>query len=257
MANGFGEAALGWWASLVEARAARARADAGTEPRRDPAAGTPTHPLGTRLTAPPEPLALLTRVRPGTLAVLLRPGRPAELRQPGSVLVPPVVVRPAPPVQVQVLSTAPVHLDVSVTDLVSLDGYPLEPVGLRLRLQLDAGDPGALTRLATQHGAELEPVLLGHVQREVVAAVRGAVAVNRRVDLQRLGTRRVLEDRWLPAAFAGGLLLCRDVTVLTAGAEDPEDEQTLVLPAVSARPAPPPETQPAGATDEATPMAAS
>jgi hypothetical protein len=257
VANGFGEAALGWWASLVEARAARARADAGAAPTRDPAAGATGHPLGTRLTAPPEPLTLLTRVRPGTLAVLLRPGRPAELRQPGSVLVPPVLARPTAPVQVQVLSTAPVHLDVSVTDLVSLDGYPLEAVGLRLRLQLDAGDPAARARLATQHGAELEPVLLGHVQREVVAAVRGAVAVNRRADLHRLGTRRVLEDRWLPTSFAEGILLCRDATVLGASQGDPEDEQTLVLPAVSARPAPSADPQPAAATDEATPMAAS
>jgi hypothetical protein len=254
VANGFGEAALGWWASRVEARAARARADAGAV--RDPAAGAAAHPLGTRLTAPPEPLSLLTRVRPGTLAVLLRPGRPPELRQPGSVLVPPVLTRPAAPVLVQVLSTAPVHLDVSVTDLVSLDGYPLAAVGLRLRLQLDASDPVALVRLVTQHGSGLEPVLLGHVQREVVAAVRGALAVNRRADLHRLGVRRVLEDRWLPTSFADGILLCRDATVLAVEEGEPEDEQTLVLPAVSARPSSA-DDQPAAATDEATPMAAS
>ena len=255
MGNGFGEAALGRWASLVEARAARARADATTT--RDPAAGATTHPLGTRLTAPPEPLALLTRVRPGTLAVVLRPGEPPELRQPGAVLVPPVLTRPGAPVEVQVLSTAPVHLDVTVTDLVSLDGYPVEPVGLRLRLQLDAGDPVALVRLVTQHGAELEPVLLGQVQREVVAAVRAAVAVNRRADLHRLGTRRVLEERWLPVSFADGILLSRDTTVLASAQGDPEDEQTLVLPAVSARPPASADAQPAAATDEATPMAAS
>ena len=133
----------------------------------------------------------------------------------------------------------------------------MEPVGLRLRLQLDAGAPVALVRLVTQHGAELEPVLLGQVQREVVAAVRAAVAVNRRADLHRLGTRRVLEERWLPVSFADGILLNRDTTVLASAQGDPEDEQTLVLPAVSARPPASADAQPAAATDEATPMAAS
>jgi hypothetical protein len=243
-----GETALAWWASLAQARASRARSDGRAGKARDPAVGGTPHPLGTRLAGPAEPLTLLTSVRPGTLAVVLRAGRLPEVRQPGAILVPPLVTRTPEAVQVLPISTAPVHLDVTVTDLISLDGHPVDPVRLRLRLQLDASDPAALVALVTTHGAGLEPALLGQVQREAVTAVRGAVAVNRRADLKRLGLQRVLQDRWLPRSFAGGALLCRGSSVLPVPSGDRrQDGRPPVVPADAAA---------AEATADAAPMAA-
>jgi hypothetical protein len=217
----------------------------------DPAAGEAAHPRGCRLAGPPEPLTRLGTVQPDTVAVLLVSGRGAVVRWPGELLVPPLLTRDPMRVRAVALSTAPVQVDVTVPGLVTLDGYTVEVVRLRLELQLDDGDRyAAMARLAAQHGAGLDAALLEQVRREVLAGVQGAVTMNRRADLQRLTLRRVLAEQWLPPTFVGGTLVSRDVTVLEAGPASPEDEPTLVLPAAGGPgPADP-------ATEDAAPMAA-
>ena len=248
--SSWGAAALGRWAGMVQHRAARARPDGQDPSARDPAAGEAPHPLGTRLLGTPVPLTRLATVRPGTVAVVLQTGRLPVLQAAGALLLPPLLTRAPAAVQVQVASTEPVHVDVVVDDLTSLDGYAVAPVRLRLELQLAAGHTGLGQRVA-EHGAGLEALLLAEVRQRCRDAVQGAVRVNRHADLQRLTLRRVLGDRWLPGAFAGGLLLCRDVEVLPAD-RGAEDEHTVVLPA----PAPTAPLDPDAATDDIAPMAA-
>jgi hypothetical protein len=163
-------------------------------------------------------------VRPGTVAVLLSPGRPALVRWPGELLVPPLLTRDPRRLQALALSTAPVHVDLTIPGLITLDGYTVEVVRLRLQLQLDDGDRYAgVAALAARHGGALDAALLEQVRREVLAAVQGAVTMNRRADLQRLTLRRVLAERWLPPSLAGGTLMLRDVTVLEAGQASHDD----------------------------------
>jgi len=253
-----GAAALARWAAVAQARVARARPAGRDVSARDPAAGEAPHPLGTRLVGAPAPLTLLSSVRPGTVAVVLRAGRLPVARQAGELLLPQLLTRQPAAVRSVVLSTAPVHVHLTVTDLASLDGYPVEPARLRLRLQL-LGDHVTLPQLVAEHQAGLETVLLEEVRQQCAAAVRGAVAVNRRADLQRLTLRRVLGDRWLPPSFLGGVVLCREVSVLAPPdrhqephEQDEQDEPTLVLSAGEVAAA----LQPDTATAEAAPMAA-
>jgi hypothetical protein len=256
VADDLGLTVLRWWAARVQARSAGTRA-AGRLDRahlalpHDPAAGEAVHSRGSRLAGAPEPLTRLATVQPDTVAVLLVSGRPPVVRWPGELLVPPLLTRSPSRIRALALSTAPAHVDVTVPGLVTLDGYTVEVVRLRLEVQLDDGDRyAAVARLAAQHGAGLDGALLEQLRREVLPGVQGAVTMNRRADLQRLTLRRVLAEQWLPPALAGGTLVLRDVTVLEAGQASPEDEPTLVLPAAGGPgPADP-------ATEEAAPMAA-
>jgi hypothetical protein len=256
VADDVGPTVLRWWAARVQARSAGTRAAGRLDPAHlalphDPAAGEAVHTRGSRLAGAPEPLTRLATVQPDTVAVLLVSGRPPVVRWPGELLVPPLLTRNPWQIRALALSTAPVHVDVTVPDLVTLDGYTVEVVRLRLELQLDHGDRyAAMARLAAQHGAGLDAALLEQLHREVLAGVQGAVTMNRRGDLQRLTLRRVLAEQWLPPTLVGGTLVLRDVTVLEAGQATPEDEATLVLPAAGGPgPADP-------ATEEAAPMAA-
>ncbi len=223
-----GNALLRWWAKRAQAHAAR-------EPGREP--GTPSAtgaspadlpPLGQRLVGDLVTLTRLATVAPGTVAVLLLPGGRAVVRRPGELLVPRLLARAGTPaVQALPVTTDPVHLDVPLAGLVSFDGYPVDALTLRLELQLDPAEEFRdLAALVAEHGAAVEAVLLDPVPRACTTAAQGAVALNRLAQLQRLGLRHVLADRWLPTAFSGGLLLRRGFDVIETGGS-PGDEPTV------------------------------
>jgi len=221
-----GNALLRWWARRAQQRADRQPGRAPGTPSTTGASPTPELPLGHRLVGELVPLTRLATVSRGTVAVVLRPGGSAAVRRPGELLVPRLLARPgAPVVQALPVSTEPVHLDVPLAGLVSIDGYPVDAVTLRLELQLDPVDEyTALAALVAEHGSGVEAVLLDPVPRACAAAAQGAVAMNRLAQLQRLGLRAVLAERWLPTTFSGGLLLRRGFEVLES---DEEDEPTV------------------------------
>ena len=195
----------------------------------------PTLPVtghGYRLVGGPVVVTRLLMVPASTVALLLTAGRPVELRGPGEVLAPPLFGPTADQPAVLVVSTAPVDLDVTVVDGLTFDGYPLESVRLRLRVELDQRDGLAdLRRLAGSHGAGLEAALLAAVQREVAAAVRGAVRMNRLADLRRLTLTEVLRSRWWPTTFADGALHCSKFEVRHVGwPGSSSDEPTVPIP---------------------------
>lgn len=217
-----GNLLLRWWARRAQQRADRQPGRAPGTPSTTGASPTPQLPLGHRLVGELVPLTRLASVSRGTVAVLVHPDGDVAVRRPGELLVPRLLARPgAPVVQALPVSTEPIHLDVPLAGLVSIDGYPVDPVTLRLELQLDpADDFAALATLVAEHGAGVEAVLLDPVPRACAAAAQGAVAMNRLAQLQRLGLRAVLAERWLPATFAGGLLLRQGFEVLEPGEED-------------------------------------
>ncbi|WP_375424198.1 hypothetical protein [uncultured Friedmanniella sp.] len=166
-------------------------------------------------------------VRPETVAVLLPSGGEPQLRSAGDLLVPPLLAPGAPRVSARALSTAPVDLDVTVTDLVTFDGHQVDRAALRLTLELAEDDGyGPLLELVASHPDDPEEQLLAAVHREVTAAVRGAFRMNRLADLQRLTLAVVLEGRWLPARFGAGTLRCRHLRVQRVRWPD-EDEATV------------------------------
>ncbi len=224
-----GNALLRWWARRAQAHAAR-------EPGRTP--GTPSAtgaspggppPLGQRLVGDLVPLTRLATVAPGTVAVLLLANGSAVVRRPGELLFPRLLARAgAPVVQALPVTTDPIHLDVPLAGLVSFDGYPVDPVTLRLELQLSPAEEfRGLAALVAEHGPAVEAVLLDPVPRACQTAAQGAVALNRLAQLQRLGLRQVLADRWLPTAFGGGLLLRRGFGLVDADDGPPGDEPTV------------------------------
>jgi hypothetical protein len=228
-----GNALLRWWARRAQQRAARQPGRAAGSPSTTGASPTPPLPLGHRLVGELVPLTRLASVARGTVAVVLRPDATAAVRRPGELLVPRLLVRPgAPAVLALPVSTEPVHLDVPLKDLVSFDGHPLDPVTVRLELQLDPADEfAALAALAAEHGAGVEAVLLDPVPRACAAAAQGAVAMNRLAQLQRLGLQTVLAERWLPSTFSGGLLLRRGFEVL-----EPTDDDEPTAPVLARHP---------------------
>lgn len=219
---------LRWWAALAQRRAARQPERAAGVPSATGASPEPPQPLGTRLTGTMVRLTRLSVVAAGTVAVLVEPDGSTQVRRPDALLVPRLLARSgAPLTQVLPVSTEPVHLDVTLTGLVSFDGYPVDPVTLRLRLQLDEGDDFVgLAALVLAHGRAVEAQLLDPVQHACATAVRRAVALNRLADLQRLGLGQVLADRWLPTSLSGGVLLLRGFDVLEAD-DAGHDEPTV------------------------------
>jgi hypothetical protein len=172
--------------------------------------------LGHRLASEPEVLERIVAVRPHSVAVLLTRDQPPQLRLPGEQLRPSLVPK-LRPVQVVVVSTAVTHLDVTVRDLVSLDGYPIDRIKIRLAVQLSDTDRYAtLVEMVADHVDDLDDHLLRLVQQEVTTSLQRAVRMNRLADLRRQTLQRVLEDRWLPRGLAGGALLRRSFTVLDA-----------------------------------------
>lgn len=222
-----------WVRRLVAARSAA------------PAPATGDVQRETRLVGESEVVSRLLVVRPDTVAVLVAAGGEPRLHHPGDLLVPPLLAPGAPAVLARAISTAPLDVDVTVTDLVTFDGHPVERAVLRLTLQLDEEDgSAALLELVATHPDDVEEQVLEAVHREVTAAVRGAVRMNRLADLQRLTLAVVLHDRWLPARFGAGTLRCRRLRVQQVRWPG-EDEATVPVPVpVGAAPLPAPHTTP-------------
>lgn len=161
---------------------------------------------------PLEPLRRLGLVRAGTVVVAWPPHGPPELRQPGELLVP---ARPRQsPIRVMPVTTAPVELLVTATDLLTLDSCPLNEVDVRLKVQLDPANTwAAALSLAVEEEAGLGDSLMAQVLEVVEGTVRAAVRMNREADLRRRTLAAVLADRWLPTAYAGGRLRRLDFSV--------------------------------------------
>lgn len=176
--------------------------------------GSAEEPTETLLVGAVDVVNRLLVVRPNTVAVLTADGAVPQLKRPGDLLVPPVLSPGAPTVTARAVSTATVDLDVTVTDLVTFDGHPVDRAVLRVGLQLDDPDGyAALLDLAADHGDDLEEFLLAAVHRELTAAVHGAVRMNRLADLQRRTLATVLQDRWLPDRVGAGTFRVRQVRV--------------------------------------------
>ncbi len=209
----------------------------------------------TRLVGEPEVVTRLLVVRPDTVAVVVAAGAEPQLRHPGDLLVPPLLAPGAPAVVARAISTAPLDVDVTVTNLVTFDGHPVERAVLRLTLQLDDSDGNtALLELVGTHPDDLEEQVLEAVHREVTAAVRGAVRMNRLADLQRLTLAVVLQDRWLPTRFGSGTLRCQRLRVQRVRWTG-EDEATVPLPVPAGAaplPAPPVPASPPPPTPSST-----
>jgi hypothetical protein len=163
------------------------------------------------------------------VAVVLTSDQPPQLKLPGELLRPNLIPTRRP-VRVVVVNTAVTHLDVTVKDLVTFDGYPIDQVKIRLAVQVSDDDRYAtLLDLVAAHSADLDSRMLQLVQHEVTTSLQNAVRMNRLGDLRRQTLQRVLEDRWLPRGLAGGTLVRRSFTVL----ESPSP--------TTAEPAPPPD----------------
>ena len=169
---------------------------------------------GHRLVGGPYALTRLQMVPDHSWALLLRPDRSVEARRPGEVVAPALLRPPAADATVLVVCTAPTRLRVAVPDVTTFDRQPLALVTLELLVQVeDADELAALRPLVAEHGVGLEAGLLAAVQREVAAAVQGAVRMNRLADLRRLGLAEILRTRWWPASFAGGAVRCHSFDV--------------------------------------------
>lgn len=194
------------------------------------ASGTAADPGATRLIGPAAGVTRLLVVRPDTVAVVTAAGAAPQLKLPGELLVPPLLSPGAPAVTARAVSTDAVDLDVTVSELITFDGHPVDRAVLRVSVRLDDREQHrALLELAAGHPDDLEEVVLAAVHRELTAAVRGAVRMNRLTDLRRLTLAAVLEDRWLPARLGAGtlrLLRLRVQRVRWPG----EDEPTVPVP---------------------------
>ncbi len=233
---------LGWegawvagtpWTSLVRriltVRFRLPSAEPAIEPARSQAAASQVGAADTELKLASEPQALdrLVGVQPDSIAIVFEPEQPPRLSFPGEMLKPSLFPT-LRPLQVLVVNTGAVSLDVTVGPLFTVDGHAVESAKIRVVVQLNPHDRYAgLGELAADHGTDLEGYLLQRVQNEVAHEVHAAVRMNRLADLRRQSLQQVLADRWMPKAFAGGVLLRREFSVLDA-----------TWPEVSQRPAP-------------------
>ena len=210
-----------WALALGYLHARRRRSTPAKRAKSPPSRPKPRQPgrssdnvLGQRLASEPQLLEKMVAVRQNSLALMLTADQPPQLKLSGELLRP-SLVPVLRPIRVVVVNTAVTHLDVTVRDLVSLDGYPLDHVTIRLAVQFSDSDRySTLIDLMTEHAADLDSHLLQSVQREVTTSLQGAVRMNRLADLDRETLQRVLEDRWLPRGLAGGALVRRSFTVL-------------------------------------------
>ena len=200
--------ATGFWSSLVH-RVASGQTRAHLAQDAPGAVGIES----LRLAGALQPLDRLATVRAGTVALLFAAGMPPQLQVPGDHLRP-RLRSTRDPTQVLVLSMAPVALDVSTDQLRTLDGSDIDNTVIRVTVQLAADDGHrALLDLAAEFANDLEAELLRQLHREVLAAARTAVGMNRLADVRRLTLTELLASRWLPESFAGGVLARRDVAV--------------------------------------------
>ena len=192
--------------------------DPASDPARSQAASSPVAAAEPELKLASEPQALdrLVGVRPDSIAIVFEPEQPPRLSFPGEMLKPSMFPT-LRPLQVLVVNTGAVSLDVTVGPLFTVDGHAVDSAKIRVVVQLNPNDRYAGVRgLAADYGTELEGHLLQRVQNEVAREVYAAVRMNRLADLRRQTLQVVLADRWMPKAFAGGALLRRDFLVLDA-----------------------------------------
>jgi hypothetical protein len=238
----------GFWTSWIGRLLTRKAADPApsTAPPPDrPKGREPDRRLAGRL----ELLTRMVGVPPNSIAVLFIEGQPPLLKNPGEMLRPSLLPS-LRPVHVLLVNTAPVDLDVTVASritadgtvldpVVTLDGYAVERVKIRVTVQLAAADHfAAVTDLAAEYGPDLESQLLRRVQNEVASEVYAAIRMNRLSDLRRLTLQQVLSDRWLPKTFAGGSLVRSAFTVLDVAWPELARPETIA----PERPASPPTT---------------
>lgn len=212
---------------------------------------------GRRLVGPPYEVGRIVTVPPRTLALVFPADEPPQVVFPGYELWPRLQPRRHPVTAVAV-STAPVALDVTVSDLITRDGVELRPVTVRIDVQLaDDGPAGLLSAARSASSAEprsevqprpgavaggrraardrtavpglqappdLESILLRQVATEVTNGTRAAARAHDLVDLQD-GLEGLLADRWLPSSLAGDVLVRRRVVVLPSDPDPPTESK--------------------------------
>jgi hypothetical protein len=228
--------------AIDQRRRRRKRGGTGPEQERT-AAARPKPDLGRRLVGRPFLLDRPGLVPRDCVALLFEPDKPPQLLPPRSYL------RPSAfpfrePTQVLVVNTAPVFLDLTITDLVSMDGYRIDRVVIRMTVQLsDREDFRGLRDRATEFGVDLEHPLLDRVRLEVTSEVLAAVRMNRLADLRRQTLYQVLADHWMPSWFAGRALVgrrfqVRKVAWPSEAAAEPADPPAVVRPKPTRAPVP-------------------
>lgn len=202
--------------------------------QRQPRQASADDALGHRLASEPLLLEQIVSVRPNTVAVVLTGDQPPQVKLSGELLRPSLIPSRRP-VRVVVVNASVTYLDVTVKDMVTFDGYPVDQIKLRLAVQLSDSDRYAtLIDLVAAHPGDLDAHMLQLVQREVTISLQNAVRMNRLTDLHRQTLQRVLEDRWLPKGLAGGALIRRSFTVLES--PSPTTVEPATAPPTNVRP---------------------
>ena len=99
---------------------------------------------------------------------------------------------------------------------------------LKVTVQLaDAADFAAVADLAAEFGDTFGMYLMQELQSKIESSVRGAFRMNRLADLRRHTVAAVLEERWVPLAFANGTLVRRGLTVIDVAWPVPVAPQTV------------------------------
>lgn len=188
----------------------------------------PDSGLGHRLAGEPQLLERLLAVQPNTIAVVLPSDHPPVVRRPGQPLRPSLLSGRRPS-YVVVVSTAVTRLDVSVDQLVTLDGHAVQHIRIRVGVQVSDHDGyQSLISAALLHHADLDGYLLQCVQRELTAKLKAAIGMNRLSELQRRSLQEVLTGSWFPSFFADGVLAQRGFAVLETSwpPAEPTDRET-------------------------------
>lgn len=171
-------------------------------------------PVDQPFTGQTRELNRLVRVQPGTVLVVFPPGERPKVRHPGETVLP--TWNPFQYASLALpVTTGVVPLTMVVSDLTTLDNQPIEHVTLRVTVQLaDAADFAAVADLAAEFGDTFGVYLMQELQSKIESSVRGAFRMNRLADLRRHTVAAVLEERWVPLAFANGTLVRRGLTVV-------------------------------------------
>jgi hypothetical protein len=171
-------------------------------------------PVDQPFTGQTRELNRLVRVQPGTVLVVFPPGERPKVRHPGETVLP--TWNPFQYASLALpVTTGVVPLTMVVSDLTTLDNQTIEHVTLKVTVQLaDAADFAAVADLAAEFGDTFGVYLMQELQSKIESSVRGAFRMNRLADLRRHTVAAVLEERWVPLAFANGTLVRRGLTVV-------------------------------------------
>ena len=171
-------------------------------------------PVDQPFTGQTRELNRLVRVQPGTVLVVFPPGERPKVRHPGETVLP--TWNPFQYASLALpVTTGVVPLTMVVSDLTTLDNQPIEHVTLKVTVQLaDAADFAAVADLAAEFGDTFGVYLMQELQSKIESSVRGAFRMNRLADLRRHTVAAVLEERWVPLAFANGTLVRRGLTIV-------------------------------------------